>query len=67
MYRELKTKFNEGQRNGQRDFCIPSSTKLGSDLEKHGYEFEQAPGDGESQGSVARCSPWGCKELDTAE
>ena len=33
----------------------------------NGYEFEQAPGDGESQGSVACCSPWGCKELDTAE
>ena len=29
-----KRKFNEGQRNGQRDSCIPSSTKLGSDLEK---------------------------------
>ena len=22
-------------------------------------------GDGEGQGSLARCSPWGCKELDT--
>ena len=31
------------------------------------YEFEQATGDGERQGSVACCSPWGCKELDTAE
>ena len=25
-----------------------------------GHEFEQAPGDGEEQGSLARCSPWGC-------
>ena len=33
----------------------------------NGYEFEQAPGDGESQVSVACCSPWGCRELDTAE
>ena len=27
-------------------------------------EFEQAPGDGEGQGSLACCSPWGCKESD---
>ena len=32
-----------------------------------GHEFEQAPGDGEGQGSLACCSPWGCKELDTTE
>ena len=23
-----------------------------------GYEFEQTPGDGEAQGSLACCSPW---------
>ena len=33
----------------------------------NGHEFEQAAGDGEGQGSLACCSPWGCKELDTAE
>ena len=32
-----------------------------------GYEFEQAPGDGEAQGSLACCSPLACKELDTTE
>ena len=26
--------------------------------------FEQAPGDGEGQGSLACCNPWGRKELD---
>ena len=31
------------------------------------HEFEQAPGDGDGQGSLAACSPWGCKELDTTE
>ena len=30
-------------------------------------EFEQAPGDDEGQGSLAGCSPWGHKELDTTE
>ena len=32
-----------------------------------GHEFEQAPGDDEGQGSLACCSPWGHKELDTVE
>ena len=30
-------------------------------------EFEQAPGDGEGQGSLACCSPWGRKESDMTE
>ena len=33
----------------------------------NGHEFEQALGDGEGQGSLACCSPWGHKELDTTE
>ena len=33
----------------------------------NGHEFEQTLGDGEGQGSVACCSPWGCKESDTTE
>ena len=31
----------------------------------NGHELEQTPGDTEGQGSLACCSPWGCKELDT--
>ena len=31
------------------------------------HELEQAPGDGEGQGSLACCSPWGCKESDMTE
>ena len=33
----------------------------------NGHEFEQAPGVGDGQGSLACCSPWGCKELDKTE
>ena len=33
----------------------------------NGHEFEQALGDGEGQGSLVCCSPWGCKESDTTE
>ena len=32
-----------------------------------GHEFEQAPGVGDGQGSLASCSPWGHEESDTAE
>ena len=27
-----------------------------------GHESEQAPGDGEGQGSLVCCSLWGCKD-----
>ena len=33
----------------------------------NGHEFEQAPGVGEGQGSLACCTPWSHKELDTTE
>ena len=33
----------------------------------NGHEFEQAPGVGDGQGSLACCSPWGHKESDTTE
>ena len=32
-----------------------------------GHEFEQALGDGEKQGCMACCSPWGRKESDMTE
>ena len=32
-----------------------------------GHEFEQAPGVGDGQGSLACCSPLGCKESDMTE
>ena len=34
-------------------------------LNKH--DFEQALGDGEGQGSLVCCSPWGRKESDTTQ
>ena len=32
-----------------------------------GYEFEQASGIGDGQGSLVCCSPWGCKVMDMTE
>ena len=33
----------------------------------NGHEFEQAPGDGEGQGSLVCCSLWGRKDSDMTE
>ena len=33
----------------------------------NGHEFEQIQRDGEGQGSLACCSPWGHEELDKTE
>ena len=33
----------------------------------NGHEFEQAPGFGDGQGSLACCSPWGHKESDMSK
>ena len=32
-----------------------------------GHEFGWTPGVGDGQGSLACCSPWGCRESDTTE
>ena len=34
---------------------------------RHGPEFEQTLGDGEGQGNMVCCSPWGCEESDVTE
>ena len=40
---------------------------VGCNLRLNGHEFEQAPGVGDGQGSLACCSLWGRKELDTTD
>ena len=37
-------------------------TEVGWHHQLDGHEFEQAPGDGDGQGSLACCSPWDHKE-----
>ena len=41
--------------------------RVGWHYRLNGHEFEQAPGDGEGQGSLVCCSPQGLKESDTTE
>ena len=40
---------------------------VGWHCQLNGHEFDQAPGDGEGEGSLMCCSSWGCKESDTTE
>ena len=40
---------------------------FGWHLQVNGHELKQTPGDGEGQGSLACCSPWGRKEQNTSE
>ena len=40
---------------------------VGWHYQLNGHEFEQSLGDGEGQGSLACCSPWGLKEPDNTE
>ena len=48
----------EGRRRRQQDEMVGWHHQL------DGHELEQASGDGEGQGSLMCCSPWGYKELD---
>ena len=54
-------KIEGRRRRGQEDEMVGWHHQL------NGHEFEQFPGDGEGQGGLASCSPWGHKESDTAE
>ena len=40
---------------------------MATENDMDGYEFEQTPGNGEGQGSLVCCSPWGHKGLDMTE
>ena len=51
----------------QEEKGITENELVGWHHQLYGNEFEQAPGVGDGQGSLACCSPWGHKELDTSE
>ena len=56
-----------GKHGGQKEKGVTEDEMVGWHHRLSGHEFEQAPGDSEAQGSLACCSPWGRKELDTTE
>ena len=52
---------------GQEEKGATEDEMVGWHHRLDGHEFEQTPGDGEGQGNLACCSPWGRKESDTTE
>ena len=56
-----------GKDREQEEKAATEDEMIGWHHRHDGHAFEQALGDGEGQGSLARSSPWGCKESDVAE
>ena len=52
---------------GQEEKRTTEDEIVGWHHQLDGHEFEQAPGVGDGQGSLAYCSLWGQKELDTTD
>ena len=56
-----------GKDRKQEEKGMTEDKMVGWNHQLNGHEYEQAPGDGEGCGSLARCIPWGCKESDITE
>ena len=54
-----------GRTEGRRRKEATEDETVGRHHRLNGHAFKQAPGDGDGQGSLVCCSPWGYKELDT--
>ena len=52
---------------GQEEKGMTEDKMVGWHHQLDGHEFQQAPGVGDGQGSLACCSPWGYKESDMTE
>ena len=51
----------------QEEKGMTEDEMVGGHHQLNGHEFEQAPGVGDGQGSLACYSPWGCKDSDATE
>ena len=56
-----------GKIEGRRRRGLTEDEMVGWHHRLDGHEFEQAPGAGDGQGSLACYSPWGHKESDMSE
>ena len=56
-----------GKIEGGRRRGMTKDEMIGYYHQLNRHELEQALGDGEGQGILASCSPWGRKESDTTE
>jgi len=56
-----------GKDSGEEEKRATEDEMVGCHQRLNGHELAQTPGDGEEQGSLVCCSPWGCKESDMTE
>ena len=56
-----------GKDIGQEEKGTIEDEMVGWQHQLNGHEFEQTPRDGERQGNLASCNPWGHKESDMSE
>ena len=59
--------LDAGKDRRQKEKGTTEDEMVGWHHRLNGHEFGQALGDGDGQGSLACCSSWGPKELDTTE
>ena len=63
----LSGKDPDAGKDWRQELGMTQDEMVGWHHRLEGHEFEQAPGVGDGQGSLACCSQWGYKELDTTE
>ena len=56
-----------GKSEGRKEKGTTEDEMAGWHQRLNGHEFERTPGVGNGEGSLACCSPWGCKESDMTE
>ena len=64
---KLHTDPDAGKIEGKRRRGLREDEMVVWHHQLDGREFEQTPGDGDGQGSLVCCSPWGRKESDMTE
>ena len=63
----FKCLYDAGRDWGQEEKGMTKDETAGWHHQLDGHEFEQVPGDGEGQGSLACCSPWGSQKSGKTE
>ena len=66
MHRQIIGKFSDaGRDQGQKEKRASEVEMAGRHHRCNEHELGQTLGDGERQGGLVCCSPWGCKESDS--
>ena len=67
MKSQLIGKDTNAGKDGGQEKGVTEDEMVGWHHQLKGHEFKQTLGDSEGQGTLACCSSWSCKELNTTE